>query len=76
MYRLQEAIMHNGEAIKALINEEFGDGTCVQPQLQLVLGPPAALRPVCCRLAQPILRLFLTWTRDPSRARYCLSTAE
>lgn len=28
MYRLQEAIMHNGEAIKALINEEFGDGEC------------------------------------------------
>lgn len=26
MYRLYEAIMHNGEAIKAVINEEFGDG--------------------------------------------------
>lgn len=26
IYRLYEAIMHNGEAIKSLINEEFGDG--------------------------------------------------
>jgi cyanate lyase len=26
IYRLYEAIMHNGEAIKALVNEEFGDG--------------------------------------------------
>lgn len=26
VYRLYEAIMHNGEAIKAVINEEFGDG--------------------------------------------------
>lgn len=26
IYRLYEAIMHNGEAVKALINEEFGDG--------------------------------------------------
>jgi cyanate lyase len=26
IYRLYEAIMHNGEAIKAVINEEFGDG--------------------------------------------------
>lgn len=26
IYRLYEAIMHNGEAIKALLNEEFGDG--------------------------------------------------
>lgn len=27
IYRLYEAIMHNGDAIKALVNEEFGDGT-------------------------------------------------
>lgn len=26
MYRLYEAITHGGEAIKAIINEEFGDG--------------------------------------------------
>ena len=52
VYRLQEAIMHNGEAIKALINEEFGDGKCVClvrcslfPEGRAVLG-------MRCRLQQ------------------------
>lgn len=26
IYRLNEAVMHNGESIKEIINEEFGDG--------------------------------------------------
>lgn len=26
LYRLYEAIIHSGDAVKALINEEFGDG--------------------------------------------------
>ena len=26
MYRLNEAVMHYGEGVKAIVNEEFGDG--------------------------------------------------
>ena len=37
VYRLNEAIMHGGEAIKALINEQFGGGV---PGLAGAARPP------------------------------------
>lgn len=37
LYRLYEAITHGGEAIKSIINEEFGDG------IMSAIGEPALL---------------------------------
>ncbi|KAL0388384.1 UNVERIFIED_CONTAM: Cyanate hydratase [Sesamum radiatum] len=46
VYRLHEAVMHFGESIKEIINEEFGDGMEVMPARESAgLGRAARPRP-------------------------------
>jgi len=50
VYRFYEAIMHNGEALKAIINEECGDGIMsaidVYPSVDVVVGKQGEKRVV------------------------------